>query len=121
VIENRLASLQAEFEMAEKDRMALSLAITGFTILSPEQRAREIVRQSIFDDIEEHLAVGDSYRARAGIRFALRYFEGGNIFGFSEEDHVLLQDKLTAVEREIEISERAANEAVETATTNDGE
>jgi hypothetical protein len=101
--------------------MAISLAITGFTILSPEQRAREIVRQSIFDDIEEHLAVGDSYRARAGIRFALRYFEGGNIFGFSEEDHDLLQAKLASVEREIENSERAAQEAADAAAVGNGE
>ncbi len=120
-IENRLADLQAEFEMAEKDRMALSLAITGFTILSPERRAREIVRQSIFGDIEEHLATGDYYRARAGIRFALRWFEGGNLFDFSEEDHDLLQEKLAAVEREIAVSERAALEAVEAAAAGDGD
>ncbi len=110
VIENRQAALQAEFEMAEKDRMAISLAITGFTILSPEQRAREVVRESIFEDIEEHIAAGDSYRARAGIRFALRYFEGGNLFGFSAEDNALLQEKLADVEREIENSERADRE-----------
>jgi serine/threonine protein kinase len=112
VIENRLADLQAQFEMAEKDRMALSLAITGFTILSPEQRAREIVRQSIFEDIEEHIAIGDFYRARAGVRFALRYSESGNIFSFSEEDHDFLQQQLSMIEREIEIDERAAREAV---------
>jgi Arc/MetJ-type ribon-helix-helix transcriptional regulator len=93
--------------MAEKDRMAIALAITGFTILSPEERARGIVRQSIFDDIEEHIAVGDYYRARAGIRFALRYLEDGNIFSFSENDRELLQDRLTQVEREIEKLERA--------------
>jgi hypothetical protein len=121
VIENRLADLQAEFEMAEKDRMALALAITGFTILSPEQRAREIVRQSIFDDIEEHSAVGDYYRARAEIRFALRYLEGGNIFSFSEGDLALLQEKLTTVDREIENGERAAQAAVEAAAPGSGE
>ena len=98
--------------MAEQDRMAISLAITGFTILSPEQRAREIVRQSVFDDIEEHIATGDFYRARAGVQFALRYFEGGNIFNFSEEDHDFLQQQLPMIEREIEINERAAREAV---------
>jgi serine/threonine protein kinase len=113
VIENRLADLEAEFEMAEKDRMALALAITGFTILAPEKRAREIVRRSIFDAIEEHVAVGDFYRARAEIRFALRYQEGGNIFNFSEEDHALLGEKLAAVEREIAIGERAARQVAE--------
>ena len=112
VIENRLADLQARFEMAEQDRMAISLAITGFTILSPEQRAREIVRQSVFEDIEEHIATGDFYRARAGVQFALRYSKDGNIFNFSEEDHDFLQQQLPMIEREIEINERAAREAV---------
>jgi hypothetical protein len=121
VIENRLADLQAQFEMAEKDRMAISLAITGFTILSPEQRARQVVRESIFEDIEEHIAAGDFYRARAGINFALRYFSGGNLFDFSEEDHDLLLGKLAAVEHEIEIGERAVQEAIDDAAAGDGE
>jgi serine/threonine protein kinase len=121
VIENQLADLQAEFEMAEKDRMALSLAITGFTILSPEQRARRVVRESIFENVDEHIRAGDFYRARAGIRFAIRYSEGGNIFHFSEEDSEFLQEKLAAVEREIEISEHAAREAAATAAAGNGE
>jgi hypothetical protein len=119
VIENQLADLQARFEMAEKDRMALALAITGFTILAPEQRAREIVRQSIFDDIEEHIATGDFYRARAGVQFALRYHEGGNIFSFSEENTEFLQQQLSLIEREIEINERATYETADKA--GDGE
>jgi len=110
VIENRLAALQAEYEMAEKDRMAVSLAITGFTILSPEKRARELIRESIWDDIEEHIATGDYYRARAEIHFALRYHEGGNIFGFSEESYQALTEELAKVEREIEIAEASARE-----------
>ena len=120
-INNQVADLEAEFEMAEKDRMALALAITGFTILSPERRARQIVRQSIFDDIEEHTSNGDFYRARAEIRFALRYFEGGNLFGFSEEDHALLQEKLAAAEHEIEIGERAAHDATGTTAVDNRE
>jgi serine/threonine protein kinase len=114
VIENRLAELQAEFEMAEQDRMAIALAITGFTILSPEQRAREIIRQSIFEEIEEHFSVGDYYRARAGIRFALRYQDDRNIFDFSEQDRALLVDKLNSVDRKIEAIEGAAGEAAGT-------
>jgi serine/threonine protein kinase len=110
VVENQLAALLAEYEMAEKDRMAVSLAITGFTILSPEKRARELIRESIWDDIEEHIANGDYYRARAGIRFALRYHEGGNIFGFSQESYEALTEELAKVEHQIEISEAEARE-----------
>jgi len=108
VVENRLAALQAEYEMAEKDRMAVSLAITGFTILSPEKRARELIRESIWDDIEEHIETGDYYRARAGILFALRYHEGGNIFGFSDESYEALKKELEKVEHQIEVSEEEA-------------
>jgi serine/threonine protein kinase len=111
VIDNKLADLQARLEMAEKDRMAVSLAITGFTILSPEQRAREVVRSSILDDIEEHIEVGDFYRARAGINFALAYLEDGNIFAFSDEDRALLQERLETVNHHIDSSERPAREA----------
>ena len=114
-VENRLADLQAQFEMAEMDRMAISFAITGFTILAPERRAREIVRQSVFEDIEEHIATGDFYRARAGIQFALRYSEGANIFNFSDEDLDFLQRQHQMVEREIEINERAAQDQIEAA------
>jgi serine/threonine protein kinase len=112
VIDNRIADLQAEYEMAEKDRMSLALAITGFTILSPEERAREIIRSSIWEDIDEHLEVGDLYRARAAIHFALRYTEEGNIFSFSQEDMDRLQTELTRVNREIDEYENASTELV---------
>jgi serine/threonine protein kinase len=119
-IEGRLADLQAQFEMAEKDRMALALAITGFTFLSPESRAREIVRQAIFEEIDEHISIGDYYRARAAIRFALRYYEGANLFAFSEADHGHLMEQLARVERQIEVAERPAEEAFETTGTDGG-
>jgi serine/threonine protein kinase len=120
LIENRLADFQAQFEMAEKDRMALALAITGFTFLSPEQRAREIVRQGIFEDIDEHISVGDFYRARAAIRFALSYYEGANLFSFSEAEHGHLMEQLARVEREIEVAEHVAEEAIEATRDSNG-
>jgi len=120
MIEDRLADFQAQFEMAEKDRMALALAITGFTFLSPEQRAREIVRQAIFEDIDEHISVGDFYRARAAIRFALSYYEGANLFAFSEAEHGHLMEQLARIEREIEVAERAVEEAIEATVNSDG-
>jgi len=110
-----LAELQAEHEMAEQERMAIGLAITGFTILSPEQRARGVVRDAIWQDIHEYIVVGDFYRARAKIQFALRYSEESNLFRFSEEDYEALREELARVEREIEASERATVAAAGTA------
>ncbi len=101
--------------MAEQERMAIGLAITGFTILSPESRARGVVRDAIWQDISEHIAVGNLYRARAEIQFALRYFEQGNLFGYSEDDHQALEEELVMVEREIEAAERATAAAAGTA------
>ena len=100
-------------EMTEKDRMAIALAITGFTILSPERRAREIIRRSIWEDIEEHISSGDLYRARAGINFAIRYSDEANIFSFSDDDVDTLQSMAADVNREIEAGERAARESAE--------
>jgi hypothetical protein len=100
-VDNRLAALQAEFEVAQEDRRAIGLAITGFTILSPEKRARAIVRDAIWDDIDEHLSNGDLYRARAHLDSALGYHREGNVFGFSDEEHVRLERMLTDVDEKI--------------------
>lgn len=104
-IDRRLAVLEAEFKSEQKERLAIALAITGFTILSPEQRARRIVRESILSGIEEHIRNGDYFRARAGVNSALRFFEGNNVFGFSDEEYDLLQDQLAEIERKIEAAE----------------
>jgi hypothetical protein len=115
VIEHRLAELEAEHEMAEQERMAIGLAITGFTILSPEQRARRVVRDGIWQGIHEHINVGDFYRARAEIQFALRYFEERNLFEFSDEDREALEEELEKVETEIEAIERSTRAESRTA------
>jgi serine/threonine protein kinase len=101
-INRKLTELQAEFEAGQSDRRNLALAITGFTILSPDERATKIVRDSMLDEIREHLETGDLYRARAQIRTTRRYAEVGNAFGFSQEDRDLLAEKLAEVERQIE-------------------
>jgi hypothetical protein len=96
-----MAELQAEHERGQENRLAVGLAITGFTILSPEKRARKIVRDSMFDDIEELMLAGDLYRARAGIQSALLYTREENIFNFSSKEVGELERMLAEVEREI--------------------
>jgi tRNA A-37 threonylcarbamoyl transferase component Bud32 len=110
-LRNRMAELEAEFERGEDNRMALGLAITGFTILSPEERARSIVRDSMLGDIEEHLEVGDFYRARVGIQSALAFSDEANIFNFSGEEVVELERMLAEVEREITAYEAQPEDA----------
>jgi hypothetical protein len=107
-LENRLTGLEAEYDMAKKERMSLALAITGFTFDKPEDRARAVVRESIRDGIREHLEIGDLYRARAEIAFAMRWFEEGNIFAFTEEDYSEMTAELERVEAAIRAAEAAA-------------
>jgi serine/threonine protein kinase len=106
-IEARLAALQARLEVADDERRAIALAITGFTILSPDHRAVAIVRQSILENIRTALEVGDYYRARAEIDAALRNVEKRNIFGFSDAEHEELRQELENAERNIEAAELA--------------
>ncbi len=74
-----------------------------------------MVQDAIWQGIREHIAVGDFYRARAEIQFALRYFEQGNLFGFSEADSEALEHELAKVEREIEAVEGATTASAGTA------
>jgi hypothetical protein len=111
-IESRLAVLEAEQEVAEQERMAVGLAVTGFTLLAPDRRATAVVRDSILDQVHTHLRTGDYYRARAHIESALRHFEGRNVFGFSDDDFELLQQELAEVEREIAVAEGVKTDTV---------
>jgi serine/threonine protein kinase len=96
--ETRLAELEAEFEVAEDERRSYALAITGFTVLSPDERSIAILRQSTLDEIRAAIDTGDLFRARARIRSAMRMYETGNLFEFDEEDYELLQNELTEVD-----------------------
>ncbi len=104
-LDSRIAGLEAQHDMAEEERMALALAITGFTLDSSDNRARAIVRRSIQDNIQDHMEIRDYPRAKAEIEFAMRWFEGGNIFSFTEEDYRELAEQMTRVEAIIEASE----------------
>ena len=110
--ENEASLFQAP-PVAEQERMAIGLAITGFTLLAPDERATKVVRQSILDGIREDLEAGDYYRARAQIAFALRHFEASNIFGFSDRDYRLLHEELSLVEKEITATENPGSNPVE--------
>jgi serine/threonine protein kinase len=93
-----LAALEAEFEVAQDERRSYALAITGFTVLSPDQRSIAILRQSTLDEIRTAIDLGDFFRARARIRSAMRMYEEGNLFDFDEADYDLLRTELREVE-----------------------
>ncbi len=96
--ERTLAALEAESEVAQDERRSYALAITGFTVLSPDERSIAILRQSTLDEIRTAIDLGDFFRARARIRSAMRMYEEGNLFDFDEADYELLRTELTEVE-----------------------
>ncbi len=100
--ERGLADLVAQFEVSEDERRSVALATTGFTILSPDQRAIAILHQSTLDEIQNSIELGDFFRARARIRGAMRMYEAGNLFEFDEADYMLLRIELEKIEATIE-------------------
>ncbi len=99
--EARRADLEAQLEVVEDERRSYALAVTGFTILSPDDRAITILRQSILDEIRTFIEVEDLFRARATIRRALRNYEDGNLVEFSAAEHELLLKDLEETEWKI--------------------
>jgi serine/threonine protein kinase len=99
--EARRADLEAQLEEAVDERRTYALAVTGFTILSPDHRAITILRQSILEKIRTRIETGDIYRARATIRRALRDYEEGNLVEFSPAEYELLLKELDETERKI--------------------
>jgi hypothetical protein len=106
-LEARLHDLEAELEVAEDNRKSLALAITGFTILSPDQRAIDIVRETVLSEIQTLVERGDWRRARARIEMTLRNSEARNVFGLSDNELEALRAQLHTAERQIDNAERA--------------
>jgi serine/threonine protein kinase len=102
--EHMLADLEAKLEVAKDERRSYALAITGFTVLSPDRRATTILRQSILDGVQNLIADGEVFRARARIRSAMDMYETGNLFEFDEADYESLRIELAKVEHLIETS-----------------
>jgi serine/threonine protein kinase len=101
-IAHQLSILEAQFDAAENERKTIAIAITGYTILSPDDRAISVIRETTLDEISALIERGDYYRAQAEIQVTLRGVEKRNIFEFSDEEIALIRSKLTTVERELD-------------------
>jgi len=98
----RLVLLRARREVAQEARMAVAMAITGFTIFSPDERALDIVRDSLLNGIRNRIEAGDLEEAAARIELALDFSEGRNLFGFSREEIGNLEEELKKLRAEID-------------------
>ncbi len=97
-----LALVNARIEAAEEAKIAVAMAITGFTIFSPDQQALEIIREGLLDTVRDHVKAGNLERAIAQIELALDFSKGQNLFGFSEHEVGSLRDELREIKAEIE-------------------
>jgi len=114
LLQERLFDLSARREESHKLVHTFATAIIGFTLFSPEDRARQIVRDGVIADIEGYLATEEYVRADVMLRYAIMVYEGENILGLSEREHQDLRSRLVEVEAIIEAREaaqRAAQEA----------
>ncbi|MEN8165612.1 MAG: hypothetical protein ABFS37_15905 [Acidobacteriota bacterium] len=102
VISKELALVEARMEAAEEAKTSLAMAITGFTIFSPDQRAQDIVRASLLDTVQDHVMAGHLEHAVAQIELALDFSKGKNLFGFSEDEIGTLREELRKIKVEIE-------------------
>ncbi len=101
-ISRRLSLLSAEIDAAEDQRKSLAFAITGYTILSPDDRATAVIREATLDEIAALVESGNYYRAKAEIENALLGVEERNILKFSDDEIVLMRSQLATVDKALE-------------------
>ncbi len=101
-ISRELALVEARIEAAEEAKIAVAMAITGFTIFSPDQRALEIIRGGLLESVRDHVKAGNLEHAVAQIELALDFSKGQNLFGFSENEVGTLREELRKIKAEIE-------------------
>ncbi len=103
-IANELALVEARMEAMEEAKVAVAMAIAGFTVFSPDSQALEIIREGILDTVRDHVRAGNLAYAVAQMELALDFSKGKNLFGFSESEVGTLRDELKKIKSEIEDS-----------------
>lgn len=101
-VSKELALVEARIEAAEEAKIAVAMAITGFTIFSPDQRALEIIRGGLLESVRDHVKAGNLEHAVAQIELALDFSGGQNLFGFSENEVGTLREELRKIKTEVE-------------------
>lgn len=101
-ISKELALVEARMEAMEEAKIAVAMAIAGFTVFSPDHRALEIIRDGLLDSVRDHVKEGNLEQAVAQIELALDFSSGKNLFGFSEDEVGTLRDELRKIKAEIE-------------------
>jgi hypothetical protein len=98
VLTKAIAHLEARREAQLRVAESLAVAILGFTVLSPDGRAQQILKEQAMGDIERHLASGAVDRAEVLIRFALLTAEGNNLLELTDDEVGRLRSTLAELE-----------------------
>jgi len=105
-LRRELETLESRRDVEDGIVRGLAWAIMGYTIFSPEARAREITRNAYLSSISDALEVGDYIHARVQINYALADVSDQNFMDFKETQIAWLNERLAEVERAIEDEER---------------
>ncbi len=97
-LEKAASHLAARREAQVRFADSLAIAVLGFTMLAPDSRAEQVLREDLLDGIERHLAAGEHDRAEVMLRFALITAEGNNILELTPAEVGRLRARLMALE-----------------------
>jgi hypothetical protein len=88
---------------AQRDILqAMALAVMGFNILSPEQRAQAIVRERLLAEVDELVERGDLEGAREKIRVALQGYHHRNLLGLGRVEYQRLEATLERIQTDLD-------------------
>jgi serine/threonine protein kinase len=100
-LERRLFELEGRRVLQEDLIRAVAFSITGFTLFTPEERARKIIRDDFRSSVRTAIDGGQLYRARGTILFLIQTYEGRNLFDISAETYDQMKVLLEDLERQI--------------------
>jgi len=86
VLEKAVDRLAVRREVQLRLAESLAIAVLGFTVLSPDDRAQKVLREDALGNIERYLAAGDLQRAEVLTRFALLTAEGNNLLELTDDE-----------------------------------
>jgi len=112
-LEERLLEAQARHELVHSDIRSLATAIIGFTFLSPDARAQQILHDDFLAEVRFYLEHGDDYRAQVALTQALDTYRQRNPLGFTEEDFAWLAARKAEVDMRVAARRRLQLQASE--------
>lgn len=94
LIEERLDELDVLRELHLDREEAMATAVTGFTVLHPDDKARAILRERSLAKIDEAMRGGRWFEARLRVENLLTQASAANVLGWKPDEIASLGEKL---------------------------